>query len=157
MTKIARYTIPPTPEALTEHIGEEIGISPWLAVSQDTIDTFADATGDHQWVHVDPVRAATSPFGTPIAHGYLILSLASGLLLDMFGFGESVTVLNYGLDKVRFPASVPSGSPVRLRAELLEAEPKGAGTQIKVRATFEAKGVERPVCVAEILWRVIPQ
>jgi acyl dehydratase len=140
---------------LADQIGQEIGVSPWHTVTQQMIDTFADATGDHQWIHTDPVRAARSALGTTVAHGYLILSLASGLLLDMLGFDETVTVLNYGLDRVRFPASVPPGTDVRMRAVVTGAEPAGGGTQLHLRLTFEARGIERPVCVADIVWRVL--
>jgi acyl dehydratase len=144
-----------SPAALADLVGCELGVSPWVTVTQDTIDAFADATSDHQWVHVDTARAAASPLGSTIAHGYLILSLASGLLLDMLGFDDSVTVLNYGLDKVRFPASLPAGADVRMRAVVTSAEPARGGTQLCVTVAFEARGIERPVCVAEIIWRVL--
>jgi acyl dehydratase len=150
-----RPAIAATQPALAEQVGQEIGVSRWVPVTQKMIDTFADATGDHQWIHVDPVRAARSPLGTTIAHGYLILSLASGLLLEILGFDETVTVLNYGLDRVRFPASVPPGTDVRMRVTVTGAEPAGDGTQLHLRLVFEARGIERPVCVADIVWRVI--
>jgi len=150
-----RPAISASQRSLAERVGEEIGVSRWVPISQAMIDTFADATGDHQWIHTDPVRAARSPLGTTVAHGYLILSLASGLLLEMLGFDETVTVLNYGLDRVRFPASVPPGTDVRMRAVVTGAEPAGGGTQLHLRLTFEARGIERPVCVADIVWRVL--
>jgi acyl dehydratase len=140
---------------LIDRVGEDLGYSPWVTVTQKNIDDFADATGDHQWIHVDPLRAATSPLGTTVAHGYLILSIASGLLLDLFDFEEETTVLNYGLDRVRFPASMPPGSSLRMHAVITGAEPAKGGTQLQVRVTFEAREIERPVCVADIVWRVM--
>ena len=136
-------------------LGTQLGISSWLTVSQERINTFADATGDHQWIHIDPERAAKeSPFGGPIAHGYLTLSL----IVPMFG--EVLTVenlkmgVNYGLNKVRFTNPVPAGGKIRLVATLksLEKLPKG-GVQVVVDGVIELKGNERPAAVVEAVYR----
>jgi acyl dehydratase len=134
-------------------VGEHIGVSRWHTVTQDQINAFADVTGDHQWIHVDPERARTGPFGTTIAHGYLTLSLATMLLwdvLDVTGAGEMV---NYGLDRARFPAPVPAGSRVRLSVDLDGAEPAERWVQVTLGLTFELEDSPKPACVAKILFR----
>lgn len=135
-------------------VGTEIGVSDWLAVDQDRIDAFADATGDHQWIHVDPERAARGPFGTTIAHGFLTLSLTvhllSGLRLDV---GDPKMSINYGLDRVRFTGPVPSGSRIRARAQLTSIEEAGGGLHVKRTVTVEREGEDRPAMVAETLSR----
>lgn len=135
-------------------VGAEIGVSDWLAIGQDRIDAFADATEDHQWIHVDPERAAEGPFGTTIAHGFLTLSLTvhllSGIELDV---GEPTMAINYGLDRVRFTGPVPSGSRVRARVELTSVAEVGGGLQVKRTVTVEREGEERPAMVAEMLSR----
>lgn len=134
--------------------GTEIGVSDWLTVDQERIDAFADATGDHQWIHVDRERAAQGPFGTTIAHGFLTLSLTvhllSGIELDV---GEPRMSINYGLDRVRFTAPIPSGSRIRARAELTSVGEAGGGLQVKRTITVEREGEGRPAMVAEALSR----
>ncbi|MFP3913914.1 MAG: MaoC family dehydratase [Actinomycetota bacterium] len=135
-------------------VGTEIGVSDWLTVDQDRIDAFADATGDHQWIHVDPERAAQGPFGTTIAHGFLTLSLTVQLLAEVaLDVGDPVMSVNYGLDRVRFTGPVPSGSRIRARVELASAEEKGGALQVKRVVTMEREGEERPAMVAEMLSR----
>ena len=141
-------------EELKAAEGEELGVSGWHQVSQDDIDAFADVTGDHQWIHVDPERAKDTPFGSTIAHGYYTLSLAPKLteeVLEMKGFAFAV---NYGLNKVRFPAPVPVDSKVRMRATLAELSEIPGGAQMIMALTFEREGGEKPVCVAESVVRV---
>jgi acyl dehydratase len=140
-------------EGLTALVGQHVGDSDWLEITQDRVQQFADATGDHQWIHVDPERAAAGPFGGPIAHGYLTLSLVSYLLPQVWrveGFGLGV---NYGLERLRFPAPVPVGSRVRLRADLAEAEPVEGGVQVGVDLTIEVDGAPKPALVARGLFR----
>jgi acyl dehydratase len=134
--------------------GDVLGTSEWHEVTQEDIDTFADVTGDHQWIHVDPERARQTPFGGTIAHGYYTLSLAPRLSdqilrLDGFAFG-----LNYGLNKVRFPAPLPVGSRVRMTCKLAKLEDIPGGAQVTFENTFEVEGGDKPVCVAESLARV---
>lgn len=138
---------------LVGSIGKHLGYSGWHVVDQQQIDRFADATGDHQWIHVDPERAKAGPFGTTIAHGYLTLSLSSTFLFQMLRVEPVSLVVNYGLNKVRFPAPVPSGSRVRLGAELTAAEPIAGGVQATITGTFEVEGQDKPACVAEIVFR----
>ncbi|MCR1783688.1 MaoC family dehydratase [Nocardioides carbamazepini] len=128
-------------------VGTELGTSGWLAVEQGRIDLFADATGDHQWIHTDPERAAAGPFGSTIAHGYLTLSLLPVLVSDAFALEGVSRRVNYGLDKVRFPAPVKVGSKVRATVTLVSYD---AG-RMKLRVVVELEGGERPACVAETL------
>lgn len=138
-------------------VGQQLEESTWVTVTQEMIDSFADATLDHQWIHVDPGRAAEGPFGTTIAHGYLTLSLLPHLvggLLDVQGVGMGV---NYGLNRCRFPSPVPVGSRVRAQAELAGAERlDGGAVQITTRVTVTAEGAPKPSCVAEVLTRYYP-
>ncbi len=143
-------------EELAGAVGEQLGISGWLTIEQERIDAFADATGDHQWIHTDPQRAADGPFGTTIAHGYLTLSLLPALIAEVYTLEDVGARLNYGLGKVRFPAPVPVGARVRAAVELAEASPVGEALQITLRATVEIEGGEKPACVAEMLSRVMP-
>jgi acyl dehydratase len=141
-------------DELREAEGEELGVSGWHEVTQKDIDAFADVTGDHQWIHVDPARAKETPFGGTIAHGYYTLSLApmfSEQILHMDGFAFAV---NYGLNKVRFPAPLPVGAKVRMRGRLASLEDIPGGAQMTMELTFERKGGEKPVCVAESIARV---
>lgn len=142
-----------SPEDIHALVGEGIGTSEWFEVTQDHIDGFADLTGDHQWIHTDPERAASGPFGTTIAHGYLTLSLLVPLLEEVLVIENRASSVNYGLDKVRFPAPVPSGSRVRLTATLAEATDVDSGVQVKVDCVFEVEGQERPACVARAVLR----
>lgn len=134
--------------------GKDLGSSSWLEVSQERINTFADATDDHQYIHVDPERAKDSPFGTTIAHGFLTLSLFIPMWSEILEVSDASTLVNYGLDKVRFTSPVPAGSKIRLNATLKTvAEVKG-GYQLHVDATVEIEGQERPAVVIESISRV---
>ena len=131
-------------------VGTEVGVSDWLEITQDRVNLFADATGDHQWIHVD-VERATREIGGPIAHGYLTLSLIPYLSAGMMPVKGVTRGLNYGSDKVRFTGMVRVGKRVRLRQKLIGAEPKAGGMQIKNLCTIEIEGEERPACVAETI------
>ncbi|MEU2348344.1 MaoC family dehydratase [Modestobacter sp. NPDC049651] len=135
-------------------VGEHLGFSDWVTVTQEQVDAFAAATGDHQWIHVDVERArAESPFGGPIAHGYLTLSLVPvllGQIIEVTGFRLAV---NYGLDRVRFPSPVPVGSRLRASAELAEARLVDGGVHLAMTVTVEVEGAEKPCCVATVLTR----
>jgi acyl dehydratase len=135
-------------------VGQELGVSDWLEVTQADIDKFADATGDHQWIHVDVERAKETPFGGTIAHGYYTLSLAPRFSYELYTIENVAFALNYGANRVRFPAPLKVGSKVRMRAELSNVEDVSGGVQITTTCTFEAEGVDKPVCVAETLTRV---
>ena len=141
-------------EEVKAHIGKELGVSDWQAVTQEKIDRFAEVTGGDQWIHVDPERANESPFGGTIAHGYYTLSLAPRFSYDMFKFEGFAFGLNYGLNRVRFPSPMPVGGKVRMRAKLAAVEDIPGGAQISTELTFEREGGEKPVCVAESLSRV---
>ena len=137
---------------LTGLIGQQIGVSQWHTVTQHQIDYFAEATGDDQWLHVDPERAKAGPFGRTIAHGYLTLSLAPMLLWDAVEVTGVSQVLNYGIDRVRFPTPVPVDSRVRLAVRLLGAKGIDGGLQTRLGCTFELEGADKPACVAEIIF-----
>jgi acyl dehydratase len=142
--------------AVRDAAGTDLGASPWVLVDQDRIDRFADATGDHQWIHVDPERAAReSEFGGTIAHGYLTLSLINLLLPQVVEVTGVSMGINYGLDRVRFPAPVPSGSRVRAHVELTEVSDVAGGVQTTMTVTVECDRAERPVCVATVLSRFL--
>ena len=130
-------------------VGEELGTSDWLAIEQDRVDAFADATGDHQWIHVDVERAAKGPFGGTIAHGYLTLSLIPQLSAQIFALDTPGARLNYGVNKVRFPSPVKVGSRLRATATLVEVSDVPAGKQMVTRYVVEADGQDKPACVAE--------
>jgi acyl dehydratase len=134
--------------------GKELGVSDWLEVTQEKIDRFAEVTGDDQWIHIDVERARQSPFGGTIAHGYFTLSLAPRFSYDMFDFEGFAFGINYGVNRVRFPAPLPVGSKVRMRAVLASVQEIPGGAQITTELTFEREGGEKPVCVAESLSRV---
>jgi acyl dehydratase len=137
--------------------GSELGTSQWHEITQERVQLFADATGDQQWIHVDPERAKAGPFGRPIAHGFLTLSLEPVLLDEILEVEGCGTVINYGLNKVRFPAPVPVGSRVRLHASVSGAEARPDGSvEVVFGLRFEADGSERPVCVAESIFRYLP-
>jgi acyl dehydratase len=129
--------------------GSDLGSSEWIDVSQERIDTFADATGDHQWIHTDPERAKEGPFGAPIAHGYLTLSLFIPMFTELLDVEGVTTKVNYGLNKVRFPAPVPAGSRIRLAARLAGVEDVPGGVQITVDGTVEIEGAAKPACVLQ--------
>ncbi|GGS84910.1 MaoC family dehydratase [Nonomuraea spiralis] len=134
-------------------LGRDLGHSPYLAVDQNRIDLFAEATGDHQWIHVDPVAAAAGPFGGTIAHGYLTLALIIPLWGDLLDVRDATTKVNYGLDKVRFPAPVPSGARIRLHAVVADVTQISGGVQLVLNVTLSAEGSDKPVCVAQPVFR----
>jgi len=138
---------------LPSMIGKHLGHSDWHTIDQDQINRFADATGDHQWIHVDAERAKAGPFGTTIGHGYLTLSLVPIFVFQLLKVDGAKLVVNYGLNKVRFPAPVPAGSRVRMGAEVAGVEPVGGGVQVTLSASFEIENQPKPACVAEILFR----
>ena len=139
---------------LRDLIGKELEPSDWLEITQERIDAFADATGDHQWIHVDPERAAEGPFGATIAHGFLTLSLCGPLLSEaLASLSSSSMGINYGTNKVRFPAPVPVGSRLRARATVASVDDVPGGDQAVVVVTVEREGGEKPVCVAELVIR----
>jgi acyl dehydratase len=139
-----------------ELVGREVGPTDWVEIPQERIDAFAAATGDPQWIHVDPERAAAGPFGTTIAHGYLTLSLLPAFLYGVLDLrSEYRLTVNYGLNRVRFPAPVPVGSRVRARCHVLSVDNVPGGVQLVVGATIEREGGEKPVCVAEAVYRLL--
>ncbi len=149
-------TIFESPGDLLAAVGQHLGYSDWLAIEQQRIDQFADATGDHQWIHVDPEKAAAGPFGKTIAHGYLTLSLANLFLPEIMQVNNVSMGVNYGCEKVRFPAPVPVGSRVRGGGEVISVEEVKGGVQIVVRMTIEIEGADRPACVIDTISRFYP-
>jgi acyl dehydratase len=141
-------------DGLREKVGQELGVSDWHEVTQEEIDRFADATDDHQWIHVDPERARETPFGGTIAHGLYTLSLGPKFSYEMFTVEGIAFGLNYGYGKVRFPAPLPVGSKLRMRATLSDIADIPGGAQFTITQTFEIEGADKPVCVAESLSRV---
>jgi acyl dehydratase len=144
-------------DELRAAVGQVLGESEWLTVSQEIIDLFAEATGDHQWIHVDRERAKASPFGTTIAHGFLTLSLIPQMVYRIYGVDKIEAGLNYGCNKVRFITPVPSGSRIRTRLKLLSVENTDRGVRITSEATVELEGAERPACTAELVAVLIPR
>jgi acyl dehydratase len=138
---------------LPKYIGDHIGYSPWHEVTQEQVNLFADATGDHQWIHVDPERAKAGPFGGPIAHGYLTLSLASYLLPQLWRVTGISMGVNYGINKLRFPSPVPVGKKLRIGATLASVEEIAGGAQVTMDLTFEVEGADKPACVAQAVYR----
>lgn len=142
------------PQNLVDMVGQEIGVSDWIDITQERVDLFADATDDHQWIHVDPEKAALGPFGGPIAHGFLTLSLvvplSSQIPLDV---GEPRMAINYGLEKVRFPTPVPVGSRIRARASLTSLKEVEGGLQVNRLVTIEVEDQDKPAMVAETVSR----
>jgi acyl dehydratase len=141
------------PDELKSKIGKELGVSDWHEVTQERINAFAESTEDFQWIHVDPERAKDTPFGGTIAHGLYTLSLGPKFSYSLFSLEGFAFGLNYGYDRVRFPAPVPVGSKVRMRATLTKVDDVPGGLQITITQTFEIEGGEKPVCVAESLSR----
>jgi acyl dehydratase len=140
-------------DELKKLAGADLGTSEWIEVTQERIDTFADATGDHQWIHVDPERAKAGPFGAPIAHGYLTLSLFIPLFTELLDVQGVTTKVNYGLNKVRFPSPVKVGSRIRLLGRLAEVAEVAGGVQITVDGTIEIEGGAKPAAVLQSLSR----
>ena len=138
-----------TPSALADLVGRPLGESSWHEITQEQVNLFAEATGDHQWIHVDPERAAAGPFGGPVAHGYLTLSMAPLFIGEVIRIEELSAAVNYGLNKVRFPAPVPVGSRVRGSLSLVAASPRGEALEATIALVVEVEGSTRPACVAE--------
>jgi acyl dehydratase len=146
MTHVFRNT-----DELTAAVGTPLGSSEWITIDQTRVDTFAEATGDFQWIHVDPERAADGPFGTTIAHGYLTLSLLPRLVGDLVEYAGWPVKINYGSDRVRFLSPVPVGSRVRANAELTAVRPSAAGVQVSLQVTVEIEDSDKPALVAQTL------
>jgi acyl dehydratase len=134
-------------------VGEELGTSDWMEITQERVNLFAEATGDHQWIHVDPEKAKDGPFGGTIAHGYLTMSLGPVLLPQVVTVTGFSMALNYGLDKLRFPSPVPVGSKLRISAKLAAVDDVAGGVQTTYVLTFQVEGQDKPACVAEALYR----
>jgi acyl dehydratase len=140
-------------DGLKAKVGEHLGYSDYVEITQEQVNQFADATGDHQWIHIDVERAKAGPFGGPIAHGYLTLSLGPALSPQIMAVTGVAMGVNYGCNKVRFPSPVPVGSKLRLGAKLLEVEDVAGGAQVTMEFTFEIEGAPKPSCVAEVVFR----
>ena len=145
-----------SPRELLDAVGDEVGPGDAHPVPQQTINLFADATGDHQWIHIDAERAAAGPFGTTVAHGFLTLSLIPVLVRGLYRVDGARMAVNYGLNRVRFPAPVRAGDSVRAQAALVAAEEVGDSVQLTVRVTITVDGAEKPACVAEVVTRYYP-
>ncbi|MDR6174654.1 acyl dehydratase [Nocardioides zeae] len=156
MTDQARPRIFHGIEELQRAVGEHLGHSGWMEVTQGRIDAFADATGDHQWIHTDPARAAEGPFGATVAHGFLTLSLLPVLTDEVYRVEGVSMGVNYGADKVRYPAPVPAGSRIRAGVELRGVTPISLGFQVATRVTIEREGGDKPACVVDMLAVVVP-
>ena len=141
---------------LEKAVGAHLGHSEWHTIDQDQIDAFAAATGDHQWIHVDPAKAAEGPFGSTVAHGFLTLSLVPMLTWQVYTVEGVTMAVNYGADKLRFPAPVPVGSRVRAAVELSSVTPNKMGYQVATRVTIELDGSDKPACVVDMLAVVVP-
>ncbi len=140
-------------EELSSHIGEHLGYSDYLEVTQERVQLFADATGDHQWIHLDVEKAKSGPFGGTIAHGYLTLSLGPALLPQIWRVEGVKMGVNYGANRVRFMAPVPVGAKLRAGAKLMNVEQVTGGVQVTIEVTFEVEGSSKPSCVAEVIFR----
>jgi acyl dehydratase len=140
-------------DGLKASVGNHLGYSNYMTITQERVNQFAEATGDHQWIHVDVERAKAGPFGGPIAHGYLTLSLGPMLLPQVYTVTGAVMGVNYGTNRVRFPSPVPVGSRLRVGAKLLAVEEVAGGVQTTIEATFECEGAAKPSCVAELVFR----
>jgi acyl dehydratase len=151
----ATPTILHAPAGLTGAVGTHLGHSDWHLVPQGRIDQFADCTGDHQWIHVDPLRAATGPFGGAIAHGFLTLSMIPMLAWEVFRIDGASMEINYGLERVRFPAPVPAGSMVRAGVEVLSYVTADTSDRLTTRVSVECTAVQKPVCIADLVTLVI--
>jgi acyl dehydratase len=141
------------PEELAANVGSHLGYSGWHTVSQEQVDLFAEATGDRQWIHVDPERARSGPFGTAVAHGYLTLSLLPALLEEVLEVKGARFIVNYGLNALRFPSPVPVGSRLRLGVTLASVEAFNGGQQATLNCVFEVDGSPKPSCVADVVFR----
>ncbi len=146
-----KHTVVERPEDLLNSVGTQLGPSDPLRITQDRINLFADATGDHQWIHVDSEKAADGPFGTTIAHGYLTLSLANCFLPDLLTVNNVSMGVNYGAEKVRFPSPVPVNSDVVATGEIISAEENKGGIKVIVRITISVVGADRPACIVDTI------
>ncbi len=144
-----------TPDSLRAAKGQHLGHSGWVELTQERVDQFADATGDHQWIHVDPERAKDGPFGGTIAHGYLTLSITNLFLPELLRVPGASAGVNYGTNKVRFPAPAPVGSRIRMGCEILDVEDVSGGVQVITRNTVEVEGGDKPACVVEAISRFL--
>jgi acyl dehydratase len=144
-------TVLEEPADLLKLVGKHLGTTDWMQITQDRVDLFADATGDKQWIHTDPQRAAKGPFKGTIAHGYLTLSLAPAVIAQVLQIRELTSALNYGLNKVRFPRPLPVGAQVRAAVTVLSARQKTSGVESVFTLTYEIAGEDRPVCVADVI------
>ena len=144
-------TVLEEPADLLKLVGQRLGTTEWMKVTQDQVDRFADATGDHQWIHIDQGRAAKGPFKGTIAHGYLTLSLAPVVISQVLEIREITAALNYGLNKVRFPAPVRVGSQIRAAVSVMSAQQKTSGVESVFTVTYEIDGEEHPACVADVI------
>jgi acyl dehydratase len=142
-------------EGVKQHAGDELGVSDWVTVTQDDVTTFARLTRDEQWIHVDPERARSGPFGSTVAHGFLTLSLATGLLWQVAVVDNVDVVLNYGLNRVRFPAPVRVGSRLRARVTLSEVRELDGGAEAVYHLVYEVEGEAKPPCVADLVFRYL--
>ena len=140
-------------EGVKAHVGMHLGYSDYLTVTQEMVNTFADATGDHQWIHIDVEKAKQGPFGAPIAHGYLTLSLGPVLLPEIFAVSGISMGVNYGANKVRFMSPVPVGAQLRAGAKLMNVDEIAGGAQVTLEIVFECEGAAKPSCVAEVILR----
>lgn len=143
-------------DGLRGRVGESLGVSGWVLVEQDSVDTFARLTGDEQWIHVDPERAGDGPFGTTVQHGFLTLGMSTGLLWSVVTVGGFELILNYGLNKVRFPAPLRVGSRFRMHVDLAEVKELDKGTEVVYHLTYEVEGESKPCCVADLVFRYYP-
>jgi acyl dehydratase len=142
-----------TIDSFSSFTGKHLGYSEWLTVDQEKVNLFADATGDHQWIHVDPERAKDGPFGRTIAHGYLTLSFVPVLLQQVMRVTDMTFGVNYGCNKVRFPSPVPVGADVRLGVTVAEVQPVAGGVQVVLDAVIEIRDADKPACVAQVVYR----
>ena len=139
---------------LEDAVERDLGSTGWVTIDQRKIDLFAEATGDHQWIHVDPDAAAQGPFGTTVAHGYLSLALIPGLLAELLSVTDARMGINYGIEKIRFTAPVPSGSDVRLKARIASSERRGEGILYRLGVEIEIRGSDKPALVGEVVYLV---
>ncbi len=152
---MAEVTVFENLDELRAAVGRDLGYTDWFEITQDRVNLFADATGDHQWIHVDPERAASGPFGRTIAHGYLTLSLTSDLISQLIEVHNISMAINYGTNKVRFPLPVPVGSLIRASARILSVDDVPGGVQVVTLITVEREGSEKPSCVVESVTRYL--
>jgi len=138
---------------LRERAGSSLGVSDWVTVDQEMVTTFADLTGDRQWIHVDPEQASQGPFGTTVAHGFLTLGMSTGLLWSIFTVDDVSMILNYGLNRVRFPAPLPVGSRIRMHVSLAEVTDLAEGVQVVYHLEYEIEGKDKPCCAADLVFR----